>query len=190
MITKDTVSRQSIADEDQFVAELHQLGITYLSNRPITPATSSHSPEQILADAIKQPSSRVRTAVIALFLLHPDFAEYLPTALSLLNENQRQLLKLFYTAAVHLQRLYQSNLIAITGSKLVWLPDLFGEELGISSNLLPEDTIQQLGIKHQEITHSLTNWSGTYQNVVHHLIRYKQREAQWNQLPHTPSPNF
>lgn len=190
MITMETVSRESIADEDQLVAELHQLGITFLSNRLIASSKSPRSPERILADAIKQPSSRVRTAVIALFLLHPNYAEDVPTALSLLNQNQRQLLKLFYTAAVHLQHLYQSDLIAITGSKLVWLPDLFGEELGISSNLLPEDAIRQLGIKHQEITHSLTNWSGTYKNVVHHLIRYKQREAQWNQLPHTPSPNF
>lgn len=186
----DTVSRQSTADEDQFVAELHQLGITYLSNRPITHPKSPRSPEQMLADSIKQPSSRVRTAVIALFLLHPDYAAYVPTALGRLNENQRQLLKLFYTAAVHLQRQYQSDLITILDSELIWLPDLFGEDLGISSTLSPRDAIQQLGIRHQELTHSLTNWSGTYKNVVHHLIRYKQREAQWNQLPHKPSTNF
>ncbi len=190
MITMETVSKHSIADEDQFVAELRQLGITYLSNRLITPPKSPRSPEQILADVIKQPSSRVRTAVIALFLLHPDYAEYLPTALGLLNENQRQLLKLFYTAAVHLQRIYQNDLINTLGSELMMLPDLFGEDLGILSPLSSQDAIQQLGIRHQEITHSLTNWTGTYKNVVHHLIRYKQREAQWNQLPHTPSTNF
>ncbi len=185
----DTVSRQTIADEDQFVAELSELGITYLSNRLINLPKSPRSPEQILADTIKQPSSRVRTAIIALFLLHPGYAENVPTALGLLNENQRQLLKLFYTAAVHLQRLYQSDLIAIIGLEFVWLPDVFGEELEISSTLSPQNAIQQLGIKHQEITHSLTNWSGTYKNVLHHLIRYKQREAQWNQLPQKPLPN-
>jgi hypothetical protein len=190
MITMGTSSSQSIYDEDQIVAELHQLGITFLSNRLIPSSKSPRSPEKILADAIKQPSSRVRTAVIALLLLHPNYAEDVSTALGLLNQNQRQLLKLFYTAAVYLQHLYQNDLIAIIGSKLVWLPDLFGEELGISSTLSPEDAVQQLGIKHQEITHSLTNWPGTYKNVVHHLIRYKQREAQWNQLPHTPSTNF
>lgn len=190
MITMDMVSKKSIADEDQFVAELHRLGITYLSNRLITPLKSPRSPEQILADAIKQPSSRVRTALIALFLLHPDYAEYLPTALGLLNENQRLLLRLFYTAAVHLQRLYQNDLINTLGAELITLPDLFGVDFGILSSLSPHDALQQLGIRHQEITHSLTNWTGTYKNVVHHLIRYKQREAQWNQLPHTPSTNF
>lgn len=182
MITMETVSRQSIADEDQLVAELHQLGITYLSNRLITHQKNPRSPEHILADTITQPSSRVRTAVIALFLLHPDYAEYVPTALGLLNENQHQLLKLFYTAAVHLQRQYQSDIIDIIDSELIWLPNLFGEDLGISSTLSPQDAVQQLGIRHQELTHSLSNWSGTYKNVVHHLIRYKQRETQWNQL--------
>jgi hypothetical protein len=190
MVTMETVSQESITDEDQFVAELHQLGITFLSNRLIPSSKSPRFPEQILADAIKQPSSRVRTAIIALFLLHPNFVEDVPTALGLLNQNQCQLLKLFYTAAVHLQRLYQNDLIAILGTELVWLPDLFGEELGISSPLSPQDAVQQLGIKHQEITHSLTNWPGTYKNVVDHLIRYKQREAQWNQSPHIPSSNF
>lgn len=190
MTIMETVSRQSVADEDQLVAELHQLGITYLSNRLITPPKSPRPLEQLLADTIKQPSSRVRTAVIALFLLHPDYAEFVLTALGLLNENQRQILKLFYTAAVYLQRLYQSDLIVIIGSEFIWLPDLFGEDMGISSTLSPQYAVQQLGIKHQEITNSLINWAGTYKNVVCHLIRYKQREAQWNQLPKTPSPDF
>lgn len=184
------MGRQSIPDEDQIVVELHQLGITYLSNRLVTTPKSPRSPEQLLADAIQQPGSRVRTAVLALFLLHPGYTEHLPSALGLLNENQQQLLKLFYTAAVHLQHLYQNDLLAIIGSEFVWLPDLFGEDFGISATLSPQDAIQQLGIRHQEITHSLTNWSGTYKNAAQHLIRYKQREAQWNQLSHKPSPSF
>jgi hypothetical protein len=190
MIDMITVSRQAIVDEDQVVAELYELGITYLSNRPVAQLKSRCSPEHLLADTICQPSSRVRTAVIALFLLHPGYAAFVPTALGLLSENQRQLLKLFYTAAVHLQRLYQSDLISIISSEWVWLPNLFGKDLEISSTLSPQDAIQQLGIRHQEITHSLSNWSGTYKNAVHHLIRYKQHEAQWNQLPHKPSPHF
>ncbi len=186
----DTVSRESINDEDQFVAELHQLGITFLSNRPILSSVSSRSPEQILANAMKQQSSRVRTAVIALFLLHPDYAQFIPTAFGLLNESQSQILKIFYTASVHLQYLYEKDLIAITGSELVWLPDLFGEELGISVTLSPHDKIQLLGIKHQEFTQSFINWTGTYKNVANHLIRNKQREAHWNQLHQTLSNNF
>lgn len=106
--------------------------------------------------------------------------------MGLLNENQRRLLKLFYTPAFHLQRLYKVCVITIIGSELEWLPDMFGEDLGISSTLSPQDAIQQLGIKHQDLPHSMTTWAGTYKNVVAHLIRYKQCEAQWNLLPHKP----
>jgi hypothetical protein len=184
-----TASRQSTADEDQLVAELHQLGITYLSNRPTGALKNPRSPEKILAATVCQPSSRVRTAVIALLLLHPGYAAFVPTAVGLLKERQRQLLKLLYTAAVHLQRLYQSDLIPLMNTSWTWLPDLFGEELGVAPTLAPQDALQQLGIRHQEITHSMANWAGTYKNTAQHLIRYKQREAQWNQLPHAPSPN-
>lgn len=162
------------------MAELHQLGITYLSNRPNTSLQRRRPIEQLLADCVRQPSSRVRTAVIALVLLHPGYAAFIPGALSLLDENQRQLLKLFYTAAVHLQRLYQNDLVLMMNSEWVWLPVLFGEEFRISQALAPDVAIQQLGIRHQEITHTFSNWSGTYRNVTHHLIRHKHLEAQWS----------
>ena len=175
------ITGQEINNEDRLVTELHQLGVTYLSNR----ATEVHGllrlPEQILADTIRQPSARVRTSMIALLLLHPDFAEAVPTALSLLNKGHRLSLKLFYTAAVYLQRAYRQELFPLLAEGWRWLPDLFGQEFGISSNISPQDAIRLLGIRHQELTHSFTNWAGTYRNVAHHLIRYKQRELQWNQ---------
>jgi hypothetical protein len=188
MITMETVTRQAIVDEDQLVAELHQLGIPYLSNRQVTPPQSPRSPEQLLADIIQQPSSRVRTAVIGVLLIHPDYAGYVPTALGLLSENQRQLLKLFYTAAVYLQRIYQNELSVTLGTEPAWLPDLFDEDLANTTALSPQDAIQQLGIRHQELTHSMTNWAGTYKYVAQHLIRYKQREAQWNHVEYWPTP--
>jgi len=166
--------------EDELVAELNQIGINYLSNRLITNRANHDTPGRLLADIVCQPSSRVRSAVIALLLLRPSYSEFVPAAAKLLNDNQRLLLKLFYTAAVHLQRLYQTDLFPIAGSNWAWLPDLFGEELGVPSGLLPQDAIQQIGIRHQELTHTLTNWSGTYKNAVDHLIRYKQRETLWN----------
>ncbi len=174
-------NRQLILDEDKLVAELSQLGVTYLSNRPVKPIEVRPSPVQLLSDLVRQPSSRVRTAIIALFLLHPCYYEFVPNALELLNDRQRELLKLFYTASVFLQRLFQSDLAPFVRSDWVWLPNLFGDGLGIPSDLSPGSAISQLGFRHQELTLSFTNWSGTYKNVVHHLIRYKQREAQWNQ---------
>jgi hypothetical protein len=104
------VSRQSLTYEDQIVAEYHRLGVMYLSNRPTLIMDPPLSPERLLTDTVCQPSGRVRTAVLALLLLHPEYAVFIPAALGLINESQRLLLKLFYTTAVHLQRLYQRDL--------------------------------------------------------------------------------
>ena len=167
-------------EEDQIVAELGHLGTTYLSNRPIATLKNRRPPARLLADVVCQPSSRVRTAVISLFLLHPYLHKYIALTSKYLNVDQYLLLKLFYTASVYLQRLYQNELFPIVGSDWGWLPDLYGEELGITSGLLPQDAIDRIGLWHQELTHTLTNWSGTYKNAVDHLIRYKQLELQWN----------
>lgn len=175
------ITGQEIRNEDRLVTELHQLGVTYISNRATEVSGPLRPPEQILADTIRQPSGRVRSSMIALLLLHPSFAEAVPIALTLLNEEHCLSLKLFYTAAVYLQRVYHQELFPLLTEDWLWLPDLFGQEFGISPNISPQEAIRLLGIRHQELTHSFTNWAGTYRNVVHHLIRYKQRELQWNQ---------
>jgi hypothetical protein len=92
--------QQEISSEDRLVTELYQLGVTYLSNRTTEVSDQLGTPDQILADTIRQPSARVHTSVIALLLLHPGYAEEIPSALDLLNEGPRLALKLFYTAAV------------------------------------------------------------------------------------------
>jgi len=174
------MNNSMLTEEDQLVAELRHLGITYLSNRQIDSLRNERTPERLLADAVCQPSSRVRTAVIGLFLLHPDFFKYIALASKYLNANQYLLLKLFYTASVYLQRLYQNELVPIVGPNWEWLPDLYGEELGIASGLLPQEAINLIGLRHKELTRTFTNWSGTYKNAVDHLIRYKQLESLWN----------
>ena len=172
-----------IIEEDNLVADLSVFGITYLSNRISPLSNPRHTPKQILAACVQQPSSRVRTAVIALFLLHPEFSRLLPSSLSLLlNEEQRQLLRIFYTSAVQLQRLYQDQLLLFMPGGWEWLPDFFGSGFGILPDTPPRDALLQLGKKHQELTRSVTNWAGTYESAALHLIRYKQREQQWNQL--------
>jgi hypothetical protein len=178
---------KEIADEDQFVAELAQFGITYFSNRIPQLSNALHTPTQILAICVQQPSSRVRTAVIGLFLLHPEFSNLLPASLSLLSGEQHQLLRIFYTSAVYLQRLYQDQLLPIMPGGWEWLSDYFGPDLGILPDTSPREAIKLLGKKHQLLSRSATNWAGTYENAALHLIRYKQREQQWNQLLPKPS---
>jgi hypothetical protein len=185
-----TRNQQKFRNEDQLVTELYNLGVTYLSNHVTEVPNQPRSPGQILADTIRQPSARVRTSVIALLLLHPSYAKALPSALDLLKKEPSSLaLKLFYTAAFYLQREYYADLLPIVGTNWEWLPDLFSMELSLTQDFSPHNAIRLLGNKHQELTHSFTNWSGTYENVVQHLIRYKRRELQWNQSLPKPSQN-
>ncbi len=176
----------AIQEEDQLVAELHLLGVTYLSNRISASSSIPRPPSQLLADSVCQPSSRVRTAVIPLLLLHPLFSEFIPDAMRLLNEDHRQSLMLFYTATVYLQRQYQAELSPLLEDQWVWLPHFFDVQLGLSLTTTPQEAIHELGRKHQQLTHSMINWAGTYENAVLHLIRYKQSEQRWNRLPLIP----
>jgi hypothetical protein len=185
-----TLAVGKIEDEDRLVAELHRLGVTYLSNRLTGLSDPPRPPEQILARCVQQPSSRVRIAVIAVFLLHPAYSAFLTASLSMVGEDQRQLLMLFYTSAVYLQRLYQDQLLPIVTDHWEWLPDRFGSGFGIPPGISPHEAIRLLGAKQQQLSHSLANWAGTYESVALHLIRYKQLERQWNQsLPRPSQPS-
>lgn len=178
---------KELVDEDHVVAELAHFGITYISNRIPQLYNPHRTPPQILACCVQQPSSRVRTATISLLLLHPEFSRVLAESLSLLSEEERQLLIIFYTSAVYLQRLYKDQLPPIMTSEWEWLPDYYRADLGLLPGTSPREAIQQLGQRHQQLTHSATNWAGTYENAALHLIRYKQHELQWNQLLPKPS---
>jgi len=67
--------------EDALVGELEYWGVRYLTRRTTNPRTVTRSPEQLLSDLVRQPSSRVRNAVIALLLLHPEFASQVQLAI-------------------------------------------------------------------------------------------------------------
>ncbi len=58
--------------EEELVAELDLLGIRYLSRQSSYRASQVRPPEALLADLVRQPSARVRAAVIAVLLAHPS----------------------------------------------------------------------------------------------------------------------
>jgi len=166
--------------EDRIVAELSDLGIRYLSRVTDVRVDSFRPVEQLLADLVRQPSSRVRTATIALLLEHPEYAECIPTAIATLRGSNRIVLKLFYTAAVYLQRKYASILRGLQGYTFQWLPDFYSVELKIPPDLSLEESLKELGYCHQILTSQMANWAGTYENAAHQLIRYHRLERVWN----------
>ena len=169
-----------IADEEQVVSDLAALGINYLSRESYSSMDTVRPPEQLLADLIRQPSARVRQAVIALLLSHPEYAESVPVALKNLTPDQQLTLKIFYTAAVWLQQEHMQRLKSFVGSRWRLLPDLFSTEFGPQSVDLPSEHLAWLGHAHRRKTNMAVNWVGTYENVAEKLVRSWEAQARWN----------
>jgi hypothetical protein len=171
---------KTLVREDAVVAELAQLGVGYLSRQSASEPGQVQSPHILLADLVRQPSSRVRAAVISLLLAHPEYAEFMPAALRLLSGKNARVLKIFYTAAAQLQKQYAPALIPFLGVKWRGLPDLYSKELGLADTAPPEQ-LKKLAQAHTELTGTELNWAGTYENAARHLLRRWEMEKEWNQ---------
>jgi hypothetical protein len=167
------------SEEERIVAELESLGILYLSRRTSAQARHARPPDVLLADLVRQPSARVRAAVIAVLLAHPEYAGAVPDALERLRPAEQPALRLFYTAAVLLQREHAERLQAfVSGQRL---PDQFAGELGLPAGATDHERLLILGQRHRQRTHVSANWVGTHENAVHRLLRSWELEAQWSQ---------
>ena len=138
-------------------------------------------PEVLLADLVQQPSARVRAAVIAVLLSHPEYAEAVPAALERLRPRDRLTFQSFYMAAVLLQQEYANRLRSFLMARWRWLPELFSAELGLSGEGTPRERLILLGHVHRHRTQATVNWAGTYEHVVRQLLRHWELEIQWNQ---------
>jgi len=171
-----TILSPELQMEEEIVAELARLGIRYLSRLSQSGPHRNHPPEQLIADLTRQPSSRVRGALISLLLAQPGFAAQVPPALQLVNREQGVRLKFFYTAAVLLQRKFADQFLQ---DKLQALPDLFSWEMGLSGTNV-DDQLRQLGLKHQQATGQYINWKGSYENAASCLLRQWELESIWS----------
>ena len=169
---------ETYLEEEHLVAELELLGICYLSRHTSDRAESIRPPDVLLADLVRQPSARVRAAVIAVLLAHPEYADAIPAALERLQPAERLMLQLFYTAASLLQQEYAERLRPfVAGSRL---PNRFAADLGLPSAISPREGLVALGQQHRRQSQVEVNWVGTYESVVRCLLRSWKSEAQWN----------
>jgi hypothetical protein len=156
-------------EEERIVAELGLLGIRYLSRCASVQVERVRPPDALLADLVRQPSARVRAAVIAVLLAHPEYAPAVPAALEQLESAERLTLQLFYTAAVLLQQEHAECLQRfVDGHRL---PDQFSAELGLPESASPHERLVALGQQHRQRTQAHVNWTGTYESVAQHLLR-------------------
>lgn len=175
-----TLEESMYNQEEQLVATLETLGVRYISRLTTVKASQLGSPAIFLAKLIQQPGSRVRNATIAVLLAQPDLSQAIPAALEILNPDEQMILKFLYTAAVVLQKKYAERLRPYLSDRWLWLPDLFSIELGLLVNQPPEEQLRALGSAHRQYTGVVLNWSGTYENVIHHLLRRWELEKIWS----------
>lgn len=176
------VERETPNEEEKIVAELDLLGIRYLSRQTAYQAPGVRVPEVLLVDLVRQPSARVRNAVIAVLLSRPEYADAVPAALERLGAEEGFLLQALYMAAVLLQREHAERLRAFQASRWRWLPDLAQAERAFSlpREGTPRERLAALGRQHRQRGRQRVNWTGTYEKVAGRLLRQWEQEAQWN----------
>ena len=176
-----TTLLDKVTEEEKLVAELELAGVRYLSRQTAYQATGIRPPASLMADLIRQPSARVRLAVIAVLLSHPEYAESIPAALMRLSSPEQMTLRLLYTAACLTQREYADRLRRFVADGGRWLPELFSGELGLPAEGTPRERLAILGEAHRRLTGTAVNWAGTYRNVAERLLRRWELERVWSQ---------
>ncbi|MBL7065838.1 MAG: hypothetical protein ISS49_16805 [Anaerolineae bacterium] len=173
---------EGLTEEEKLVAELGLLGIRYLSRQTSYQATRVRPPEALLADLVRQPSARVREAVIAVLLSHPEYAEAVPAALGRLRPPEQLTLQSFYMAAVLLQQEHANRLWPFLAVRWRWLSELHdaSAELGVPTEGTPRERLAELGREHRRRAQAMVNWTGTYEQVARQLLRQWEVESRWN----------
>ena len=174
---------------DELVGALDGLGLHVLSggikpSRVIPPA-------ELVAGLVMQSDARLRLALIGLLLYRPDFALAVPLATSSLcvphgascepqacRSHDLLTLKLYYTAAMLLQKKYDAQLSQLLGEREP-LPDLFSKELAVSTTGSFDARLKELGEQHKVLVEAGVNWVGTYHHGAKRLIKRLQCEVKW-----------
>lgn len=138
------------ADWDTLVDALRGYGVRYLSGGTPASAEGAHAagdgrriePDVLLARLAQSPDPRLRQALAAVFLVHPELAGVAPRVAETLPPPARDHLIHGYVAAVYLQRLWWTRLRRYLGD-IPRLPPYWIAELGLPS---PEDLFGRLGL--------------------------------------------
>jgi hypothetical protein len=136
---------------DELVGALDALDVPFPVGGIQDDAARALAPAELMEGLAQSSEARVRSAIIPLLLRHPEFAEAARLAAGHLQPPARYTLKLFYTAALLLQRKYAERLSHLPGVQ-VDLPDLFGKPLEIELSEESEQSFQRLGQRHAQLT--------------------------------------
>lgn len=152
-------------------AQLYRMKVPYLRELEEYNGQIDLSHEQLIYELASNGESRVQEALIPLFLRYPELASLLPNVLETLPIQAQSKLKHFYTAAVYLQRLWQTRLLDSVG-KTPMLIDLFGQsEFGLAE---PNQHYGELGLRQlAEIFTEETgfDWYSVYESILESFLQ-------------------
>ncbi len=134
-------------------------------------------PAELISALVQQPDGRLGEVLIALFLRHPSYAQYVPALVTHLPAPAARRLQHLYTAAVYLQRLWWGTLGLYLGG-MSKLPDYYGQALW---NLpAPNVHFGEAGLRdlaYQMSVETGNNWLSSYESAVSLLLLYLRQEA-------------
>lgn len=164
---------------ERLLAELYARGIEYLSGGYDANTAINAAPRLLDADLLRHlamsPEARIRNAMIALFLLHPEIGQAIPTALHASDLTTQDNLITLALAAYYLQHLWRTRLVLALGSETSMPDDLitpFIQERNLPS---PDELHGELGLRClQEYVRARSglrlNYLGDWQDQVNHLL--------------------
>ena len=169
---------QSLARDEQLVAELHRLGVEHLARFQSDAAHASLAPDDVIGALAAHPQARFRSSLILLFLRRPSFSRLVPQVLTRLDLAAATALRLYYQAAVYLRPELEDELRQHSDD-VAPLPDLFSAELGLPAlgSLPAGAALDALGDLHHRLSGQAYNWAGSYRQHIPLFLRQLKRHA-------------
>lgn len=169
---------------DTVAAALTRLDVHFVTRRgKVTGTRLANQPTVLLASLAEQDEARLRLGIIPLLLRHPDLATVVPDAVKRLSPRRRDVLKLYYTAALLLQQKYAARLEQFLGLSST-LIDLYSGELGIPQRGDPDARLRILARKQRERSGLALNWLGTYEHAAERFVRHLDVSRSINEHHH------
>jgi hypothetical protein len=163
---------------NQLIGEMNRLGVNFVVGDRILTTFKSLSAIELMAGLAAHKDARIRLALIPVLLQLPEFAEEAPESLVLLEDDQKIIFKLYYTAAYLLQLSYKYELQVLIDNYQD-IQDFFSKDLNVSRAGTVQDRLWILAKRHKEITKMSINWYGTYHHAAKRVLKRLQKEREW-----------
>lgn len=160
--------------ELQALNTLEKWGVPFLSSPLAKEDLRLLELDDLLSVLIQSRAGRLRLAITAFFLVHPEKALVVFRTLSVLKKKPRLLLEFYYTAAVYLQELWKTQLAHFGTSRL---PDYFSHKLELPE---PAQFHGRLGLASlEEMLQQLVCEPYNYQASFESLIRLLESREEF-----------